>query len=186
MLLVTNGAVTEKHYLDWLARLTREFSQGVAVTVKYIGGAPSTVVKDLKGPRSDLSAFEEVWIIVDHDGEDRSTFLRECKRLTTRRTIVHGVVSVPCFEVWLNAHYEPVRNYQSQADAQAHYAQLTRQPKGAKTIPDDLLCAEAMRDAVDRCHLPGEALPERDTQGPCPSTTMPHLLASLGLIAPLS
>lgn len=183
ILLVTNGAVTEKTYLDYLRHLTHANDQGIAVTVKPIGGAPASLIKELRGPRSNLSAFDEVWIIVDHDGQDRADFLDGCKKLRTRDTAVHGVVSVPCFEVWLNAHYGPVQNYQDQRDAQRHYAELSGQKRGAKSLPDDFPW-KAMSQAVDRCHLPGQALPERDTQGPCPSTTMPHLLASLGLITP--
>ncbi len=36
--------------------------------------------------------------------------------------------------------------------------------------------------AGPRCHLPTTGEPPIDTQGPCPSTTMPHRLRSLGLI----
>ncbi|WP_306814181.1 hypothetical protein [Actinomyces bowdenii] len=39
-----------------------------------------------------------------------------------------------------------------------------------------------MEQAAQRCYLPSAGLPEIDTQGPCPSTTMPHLLRSLGLL----
>jgi len=96
---------------------------------------------------------------------------------------VHGVVSVPCFEVWLNAHYAPVKNYQNQADAQTHYRELTGlSSKDAKMLPDDFPWDRGAQAAA-RCHLPTDSLPETDTQGPCPSTTMPHLLRSLGLLS---
>ena len=123
VLLVTNGRVTENAYLQQLCR--RVDRDRVSAKVKVINGDPLTVVKELSGPRSDLSEYKEVWIVVDHDGQDRHDFLAKCRRLSSKRTVVHGVISVPCFEVWLNAHYDPVKNYRNQADAQAHYLELT-------------------------------------------------------------
>ena len=174
VLLVTNGRVTENTYLQQLCRrVDRD-----RVSAKD----PLTVVKELSGPRSDLSDYREVWIVVDHDGRERHDFLKECRELSSRQTDVHGIVSVPCFEVWLNAHYAHVKNYRNQADAQAHYLELTGlSKKNAKTLPDDFPWDEAVQ-AVARCHLPTDNLPELGTQGACPSTTMPHLLRGLGLL----
>jgi len=182
VLLATNGRVTEDAYLRQLCR--RVNHDGISAKVKVIKGDPLTVVKQLGGPRSDLSDYKEVWIVVDHDGRDRHDFLAACRRLSSRQTAVHGVVSVPCFEVWLNAHYAPVKNYQNQADAQAHYRELTGlSSKDAKMLPDDFPWGRGGAQAAARCHLPTDSLPETDTQGPCPSTTMPHLLRSLGLLS---
>ena len=179
-LLVTNGRVTENDYLQQLCQRTDR--SRISVKVKVIDGDPLTVIKELKGPRSDLSDYKEVWIVVDHDGRDRHDFLAACRRLSSRQTVIHGVVSVPCFEVWLNAHYASVKNYRNQADAQAHYLELTGlSKKHAKTLPDDFPWDRGSQ-AVIRCHLPTNSLPECDTQGTCPSTTMPHLLRSLGLL----
>ena len=181
ILLVTNGRVTENAYLQQLCR--RVDRDRVSAKVKVINGDPLTVIKELKGPRSDLSDYKEVWVVVDHDGQDRHDFLAACRRLSSKRTVVHGVVSVPCFEVWLNAHYAPVKNYQNQADAQTHYRELTGlSSKDAKMLPDDFPWGRGAQAAA-RCYLPTDSLPEADTQGPCPSTTMPHLLRSLGLLS---
>ena len=178
---MTNGRVTENTYLQQLCR--RVDCDRVSAKVKVINGDPLTVVKELSGPRSDLSEYEEVWVVVDHDGRERHDFLEECRKLSSRQTVVHGVVSVPCFEVWLNAHYAHVKNYRNQADAQAHYLELTGlSKKNAKTLPDDFPW-DKVTQAATRCHLPTDSLPETDTQGPCPSTTMPHLLCSLGLLS---
>ena len=180
VLLVTNGRVTEYAYLSQLCR--RVGHGRISAQVKVIEGDPLTVVKELSGPRSDLSDYREVWIVVDHDGRERHDFLKECRELSSRQTDVHGIVSVPCFEVWLNAHYAHVKNYRNQADAQAHYLELTGlSKKNAKTLPDDFPWDEAVQ-AVARCHLPTDNLPELGTQGACPSTTMPHLLRGLGLL----
>ena len=179
--LVTNGEVTESAYLQKLSR--RVDRERVSVNVKVIKGDPRTVVRQLGGSHSDLSEYREVWVVVDHDGQDRHDFLAACRKLSSKRTVVHGVVSVPCFEVWLNAHYAPVKNYQNQADAQTHYRELTGlSSKDAKMLPDDFPWDRGGQAAA-RCHLPTESLPEPDTQGPCPSTTMPHLLRSLGLLS---
>lgn len=179
--LVTNGEVTESAYLQNLRR--RVDRERVSVNVKVIKGDPLTVVRQLGGSHSDLSEYREVWVVVDHDGQDRHDFLAACRRLSSKRTVVHGVVSVPCFEVWLNAHYAPVKNYQNQADAQAHYRELTGlSSKDAKMLPDDFPWDRGGQAAA-RCHLPTDSLPETDTQGPCPSTTMPHLLRSLELLS---
>ena len=179
--LVTNGEVTESAYLQKLSR--RVDRERVSVNVKVIKGDPRTVVRQLGGSHSDLSEYREVWVVVDHDGQDRHDFLAACRKLSSKRTVVHGVVSVPCFEVWLNAHYAPVKNYQNQADAQAHYRELTGlSSKDAKMLPDGFPWDRGSQAAA-RCHLPTESLPEPDTQGPCPSTTMPHLLRSLGLLS---
>lgn len=181
VLLVTNGRVTEYAYLS---QLCRRVGHGmISAQVKVIEGDPLTVIKELSGPRSNLDDYREVWIVVDHDGRDRHDFLAACRRLSSRQTVVHGVVSVSCFEVWLNAHYAPVKNYQNQADAQVHYRKLTGlSSKGAKMLPGDFPWDRGGQAAA-RCHLPTDSLPEADTQGPCPSTTMPHLLRSLGLLS---
>ena len=154
---MTNGRVTESAYLQQLCR--RVDRDRVLAKVKVINGDPLTVVKELSGPRSDLSDYREVWIVVDHDGRERHDFLRECRELSSRQTIVHGIVSVPCFEVWLNAHDAHVKNYRNQADTQAHYLELTGlSKKNAKTLPDDFPWNEAVQ-AVARCHLPTDSLP---------------------------
>jgi len=179
--LVTNGEVTESAYLQKLSR--RVDRERVSVNVKVIKGDPRTVVRQLGGSHSDLSEYREVWVVVDHDGQDRHDFLAACRKLSSKRTVVHGVVSVPCFEVWLNAHYAHVKNYRNQADAQSHYRELTGlSKKNAKTLSDDFPW-DKVTQAAARCHLPTDSLPETDTQGPCPSTTMPHLLRSLGLLS---
>lgn len=180
VLLVTNGRNTESSYLEGLKR--RADRTRYSITVKFVDGDPLTVLKELSGPRSDLSEFSEVWVVVDHDGQDRSQFLTRCRKLSTRHTAVHGVVSVPCFEVWLIAHYVPVRNYVNQKEAQRHYREVTRlSQKEEKSLPSDFPWGQVER-AATRCRLPNVDEPALDTQGPCPSTTMPHLLRSIGLI----
>lgn len=179
ILVVTNGRQTEKAYLE---RLKQEVGRSTALTTRFINGDPQSLIKELGRPRSELDSFDEAWIVVDHDGADQSDFLRACGKLSKKKRPVHGVVSVPCFEVWLAAHYCQVRNYQDQHDAQRHYAQIARVRKGGeKFLPKDFPW-DAIADAAQRCRLAGVPEPEMDTQGPCPSTTMPHLMRGLGLL----
>ena len=67
---MTNGRVTENDYLQQLCQRTDR--SRISVKVKVIDGDPLTVIKELKGPRSDLSEYEEVWVVVDHDGRFRA------------------------------------------------------------------------------------------------------------------
>ncbi|WP_244963368.1 hypothetical protein [Actinomyces trachealis] len=84
--------------------------------------------------------------------------------------------------MWLTAHYGQVRNYQDQHDAQRHYTQIAHVRKGKEKFIAEDFPWDAFTDADRRCRLTGVPEPKLDTQGPCPSTTMPHLMRSLGLL----
>ena len=71
-----------------------------------------TIVRNLTRSQGGLDEYDEVWIVVDHDGKDRQGFLEACRRVRGTRMV--GIVSTPCFEVWLNAHYERVQKYRDQ------------------------------------------------------------------------
>lgn len=183
VLLVTNGGRTEKTYLEGLRRRVPR-DAGLAIEVICQDGKePGTILRNLVRGETDLGAYDETWIVVDHDGTDRRDFLVRCEKASKNSGGgVAGVVSVPCFEVWLNAHYEQVQNYRDQKDAQRHYERLTGlSGRNAKDLPKDFPFDRAV-EAACRCHLKGVPLPEKNTQGPSPSTTMPHLLRSLGLL----
>ena len=166
ILLATNGGKTEKTYLGMLKdRVPRD--SGLSIKTSWQDGKePETILKALQHPRArhELNEYDEVWIVVDHDGTDRRPFLAACRRITQSK--VFGVVSVPCFEVWLNAHYGRIRNYQNQEDAQRHYLELTGLPsKEGKSLPDDFPF-DAFTRARSNSRLPGVALPELNEQGP--------------------
>ncbi|SHE25471.1 RloB family protein [Actinomyces glycerinitolerans] len=180
VLIITNGARTEKEYLEVIKKKVPR-DAGLAITLRPEDGKePETILKDLTGVRGGLTDFDEVWIVVDHDGTDRKRFLKDCAGLKSSRVV--GVVSVPCFEVWLIAHYERVRRYQDQTDAQRHYRQLTGQDgRDAKGLPKDFPF-DRVDEAAQRCFIVGDSAPQLNTQGSSPSTTMPHLLRRLGLL----
>lgn len=187
ILLVTNGAKTEYRYLSGLVRRCGESKQlrdAVSPRVESIEGDPLEVLRKVTNPKADSRDYEEVWIVVDHDGEDREEFLRRCDNKSTRRQKIVGIVSVPCFEVWLNAHYEQVRKYQNQKEAQSRYRELTGlTSKERKGLLSDFPW-DRIEDACKRSRLSGVELPDLNTQGPCPSTTMPHLIRALGMLRP--
>lgn len=183
-LIVTNGALTENSYLSELTsriHTTKSLRKSVSVRIEVIKGDPTTLLRKVTAPKATNSGYDEIWIIVDHDGADRTDFLRRCAKKSTKKQKVIGVVSIPCFEVWLVAHYEQIRNYQNQKEAQRHYLQLAglEQDK-QKSLPENFPW-DGIDAACERSRLKGVKLPDVNAQGPCPSTTMPHLISALGL-----
>lgn len=181
ILLVTNGEVTEKRYLDELKQRARKQLSDLAITVKVIHGEPPSVLKKLSSPRSDTNAYDEVWFIFDEDGHDRSSVYLECDRRTTRKQQWYAVVSRPCFEAWLIAHYEPVRRYADQANAQVHYRNLIGTDSPTKQLPQDFPYEEAAT-AVHRSHLRDDSIGSATQMPPSPGSGMPHLLKRLGIV----
>lgn len=183
ILLVTNGGRTEKTYLDALKRRVPRKAELSVTTEWQDGKEPETILKNVSRSRGSLGEYDEEWIVVDHDGKDRRTFLNQCVQVKGTRVV--GVVSVPCFEVWLNAHYAQVHRYHNQEEAQRHYRELIHLPsRESKSLPRNFPFDNASL-AAQRCQLQGEARPEANTQSASPSTTMPHLLQRLGLIPPV-
>lgn len=183
ILLVTNGHVTEKHYLDELKRIANQ-DKSMTVKTKSISGLdPMGVLNKLANPQGDISNYDEVWIVVDHDGIDRTQFLKRCEKMSTRSTRVRGIVSVPCFEVWLIAHYKQVGLYPDQDAAQRDFSLVTGRHKDTKELPADFPW-DKVEEACTQCHLAQERIPDIDEQGGPSSTGMPHLIYSLGLARP--
>lgn len=152
ILLVTNGRVTERQYLNEVAQRANTSTQRVKVQV--IDKEPVTMLKELRSPKGDVSGYDEIWLVIDADGHDRSSIIRACRKRSTKHQRWDCVVSRPCFEVWLVAHYEPVRNYSDQRDAQRHLAELTGRRVDDKRLPTGFPFDD-MGHASKRCVLPG-------------------------------
>ena len=105
-------------------RKSKRLRKSVSMRIQPIEGDPMTLLRKVTAPKANNSDYDEIWIIVDHDGADRTEFLGRCAKKSTKKQKVIGVVSIPCFEVWLVAHYEQIRNYQNQKEAQRHYLHL--------------------------------------------------------------
>jgi hypothetical protein len=185
ILIVTNGAVTEQLYLKEVKRralLTQKArDENLSIKIHFVNGEPGSVLRKLSSPHGDTREYDEVWIVVDEDGEDRESFLHRCREKSTRKRPWTGVVSRPCFEVRLTAHYEQVRRYSDQADAQRHFRSVTPPGIGDKELPEDFPY-DAVSEAAGRSHLPDASLPEAGAMPPSPGSSMPLLLGRLGLL----
>lgn len=176
VLIVTNGELTEMTYLKKLKQMMRSHN-GFTVTVREVKGDPMTIIKKLSNPCGDTSGFNEVWIVVDEDGVDRTSFVSTCAK-KRKPGKWFGIVSRPCFEVWLIAHYEQVRNYQDQNDAQEHFNKLASKRKTNKHLPDDFPF-DSYRLACDQCQLQGAERVSAGELPPSPGTGMEHLVRRL-------
>ena len=178
ILVVTNGKVTEHRYLEWLRDKVNGPREKYSVTVEAISGDPTWILQKVIGRTS--KNYDQVWLVVDqddHSSKKMQSFIKDCQRKK-----ITVVVNAPCFEVWLNAHYERVRKYQNQKDAQQHYHQLSGVlEKDEKTIPQDFPFEEYEK-ACGNAHLTGNYNPMPNVLAKSPATPMPFLLSALGLI----
>ncbi|QXW92071.1 RloB domain-containing protein [Rothia sp. HSID18069] len=178
ILVVTNGKVTEHRYLEWLRDKVNGPREKYSVTVEAISGDPTWILQKVIGRTS--KNYDQVWLVVDqddHSSKKMQSFIKDCQRKK-----ITVVVNAPCFEVWLNAHYERVRKYQNQKDAQQHYHQLSGVlEKDEKTIPQDFPFEEYEK-ACGNAHLTGNYNPMPNVLAKSPATPMPFLLSAFGLI----
>lgn len=132
ILLVTNGRVTERDYLQ-KAINAFQFSEGIKCRVKFIAGAPQTLFKDVQA--MDTSEIEEIWLFFDRD--DNNLNLLKSLLSKSEHSGYKSIVSNPCFEVWLHAHYGLVNLCSRQSDAIKRYEKISGIPSDSKDIPDD-------------------------------------------------
>lgn len=178
VLVVTNGVLTET---DYLKNLRREIDDpDINIKIEPINADPKELLKKLSSPIGDTSGYDEVWFVIDEDGVDRQDFLNQCKKHKAHNQQWIAIISRPCFEVWLIAHYEQVRNYANQQEAQRHYRQLIPATTGRKGLPPDFPYGE-FDLATTQCQLPGTRLAGLNQLPPYPGTSMPHLIEALGL-----
>lgn len=182
-LLVTNGKVTEKSYLKFIERRINNIdNRGCQVkTLPIDGGDPLSVLNRLQSPQGDTSDYDQVWIVIDEDGDygkKITEFVNTCKKLEYQ-----GVVSVPCFEVWLVAHRVKVKRYPNQAAAQQHWEEVYGLEKGSKEIPDNFRYQDFLKAAKNCCvcndYGEEQPIPKPNTISELPTTPMPHLFDAL-------
>ena len=176
ILVVTNGAVTEKLYLEYVKE--HAGLANTTIKIKMQNDEPEAILRKLRSPNSDTSGYSEIWIVVDEDMSDRQSFMASCRKLSKKNQPWHGIVSQPCFEVWLTAHYGQVRKYADQQDAQRHFAQAS----GAegKKLPADFPFDQAS-NAIQQCRLPGVPQEAINELPPSPGTGMPHVIAAFDI-----
>lgn len=106
ILVVSEGAVTERQYLERLRQ--HLMASGLAVSTlatQGVGKDPERVVKkaiELAGKRGPGEPFDEVWVLVDVDEHAHL----EAALGAANANQFHVAVSNPCFEIWLIWHYE--------------------------------------------------------------------------------
>lgn len=180
VLLVTNGTVTEKCYLNELKK--RASKADLSVKVEAKSGEPLSVIRKYCSPAGNPGGYDEVWFIFDEDGKDLSEAMAQLRGKDSRSQRWVGVVSRPCFEVWLTAHYAPLRSYVDQAEAQRHYEQVAKVPRGGKALPQ-AFPYDAMGTACIHCSVSTDEPLAENQLPPSPGSAMPLLLRALGLVS---
>lgn len=180
-MLATNGKNTEQEYLSELK--SRLSGPGVTIKVDFTNGSPENMFRKLRSPYGDASGYDEVWLVVDEDGTHLEKFLSHCRQASKKHQQWIGVVSRPCFEVWLVAHYEQVRKYMDQSGAKAHFHRLEPYCAESKSLPASFPY-DQIDEAMARCQLPGSSPAGHNEMPPTPGTGMPLLVRSLRSGAP--
>ena len=109
-LVVTEGEVTEKEYIEKFAAACRNLRVKVEVASEH--GVPKTLVEIAKEKkraagevasreRDDNLAYEEVWCVFDIDAHPNVGEAQEMARDNGIRL----AISHPCFELWLLLHF---------------------------------------------------------------------------------
>jgi hypothetical protein len=109
-LVVTEGEVTEREYLDGFVRECR--NPRVTIRIKGGAGAPKTIVecaKELKRQaektarreKDDNLLFDQVWCVFDIDQHPN---INDAKQMA-RDNNMELAVSNPCIELWLWLHF---------------------------------------------------------------------------------
>lgn len=180
VLLATNGQVTEQEYLKWLSQeVHKRRRQELSVKVTFIEGEPERMLEKLTARANKASEYDELWLVFDADGKDRRGLVRECEGRSMKNQKVHAIVSDPCFEVWLHAHYESVKDVSDQVDAKRAYAQIHGGRPEDKNLPRDFPYDHWV-EATQRCVLPGQCVPRAENDyPPRPGTMMPVLMRRL-------
>ena len=109
-LVVTEGEVTEKEYIEGFADACRNPRVKVEIASKH--GVPKTLVEIAKGrkreaeedaarEKDDNLAYEEVWCVFDIDEHPNVGDAKEMARDNGIRV----AISNPCIELWLLLHF---------------------------------------------------------------------------------
>lgn len=134
VLILGEGRETEPNYFRQL-RLEPTVSRHFAVTVKKGPGfSPKAVVEaaiaDLKGASFRGKRYDEVWCVLDFEGQQNLQSLDEARALA-RRAGITICVSHPSFEVWFLAHFARIaRAFRDSDDVLAYLAKFWRKHCG--------------------------------------------------------
>lgn len=166
--------------MAYLKRLKSEArGRPVEIKVQMVQGEPTTVLRKMKAPSFDASAYDEVWVVIDEDRGDRADFVRQVANAGPKVKGVptwRAVVSRPCFEVWLVAHYEPVRRYQDPIEAQRHFDKVSSARETEKHLPENFPF-ELDEKARGQCQLAGVHPRDKGLLPPSPGSHMGLLVS---------
>lgn len=65
-------------------RESKRLRKSVSMRIQPIEGDPMTFLRKVTAPKANNSDYDEIWIVVDHDGTDRTEFLRRCAKKSTK------------------------------------------------------------------------------------------------------
>lgn len=103
----------------------------------------------------DTSEIEEIWLFFDRD--DNNLNLLKSLLSKSERSGYKSVVSNPCFEVWLHAHYGLVNLCSGQSDAIKRYEKIAGIPSSSKDISDNFPF-ENWKHAINNLNLSESAI----------------------------
>jgi hypothetical protein len=184
LLIVTEGAKTEPLYFDDIRKQKRISSAHIEVIQSPLGTQPRQVVDSAEAKFKETKAFERVYAVFDRD--DHPTYadaLARARQLDNmlkndeRKAVrFYAVPSVPCFELWLLLHFQPVHAFNHRTEVMAKLGQriagYTKGRTGIYALTEPLIDAAAAR-AV---HLRGQFQPDG---GVDPYTDVDGLVATL-------
>ncbi|MFI7002776.1 RloB family protein [Nocardia sp. NPDC050175] len=109
--MTTNGAKTEKTYLQAVVQEPWVSARIKKKKVQFINGGPSELVRKTAQTRCRIG-FDRAYAVADRDDFDVDSALK----------IAQGVgipllISNPCFEAWLVLHFADCRKYLEDGDA---------------------------------------------------------------------
>ena len=104
VLIVCEGAKTEKYYFDELAKSYDINSHNIKIVGG--GGSPTNIAKmaetQYKAGKKDRIPFDKVYCVFDKNSH--ADYQRALAQLENKEDF-EAIVSVPCFEYWLLLHY---------------------------------------------------------------------------------
>lgn len=183
ILVVTEGEVTEKEYLDGFVSATKN----PRVRIEVVGGAgvPKTIVesakerkkeseKQARGEKDENLLFDEVWCVFDFDEHPNIPDARQM----ARDNDIKLAISNPCFELWLWLHFAEQPGMQHRHDLQSMLKQHI--PNYDKHV-DYSDYADGYSAAVQRAERLNENATSDKDEGRNPTTSVCKLTESIRL-----
>lgn len=166
--VLTEGEITEPHYLTRWARLNRH---NVVLDISDSGMTPDALVRRAQEharagrPRRGDPDFDEIWCVFD---VDQHPHLQQAVN-NAGQSAIEVAVSNPCIELWLVLHVENQTAWISRHDVQRRSRDLglTR----GKSIPE--AAWSTLSDAFEAAKARAEALDERHEGNGSPPRTNP-------------